>query len=171
MRWTAKVGDILNEPADVLICSANPFLTLSGGVGGALMLRYGDQLCHELEDYLKASGQRFAERGTVVLTRPPGTPYKAILHAVAVDGMYESSAKVVTRVLRDAMNAAARVGARSVAVTALATGYGRLSSEEFAMGVVGLAGFGLPRIQRAVIVVRSEHDADKIRQIIDPQRY
>ena len=33
MRWTIKHGNILNEPADVLICSANPFLNLSGGVG------------------------------------------------------------------------------------------------------------------------------------------
>jgi hypothetical protein len=34
VRWTVKCGDILDEPADVLICSANIFLNLSGGVGG-----------------------------------------------------------------------------------------------------------------------------------------
>src|SRR5437763_11221519 len=52
MHWRIRHGDILDEPADVLICSANPFLTLSGGVGGALLLRYGPSLQSELNEYL-----------------------------------------------------------------------------------------------------------------------
>jgi hypothetical protein len=42
MKWTVKSGNILDENADVLICSANVFLNLSGGVGGAILLRCGD---------------------------------------------------------------------------------------------------------------------------------
>lgn len=42
MRWIVKQGDILAEPADVLVCSANVSLNLSGGVGGEILRRYGD---------------------------------------------------------------------------------------------------------------------------------
>lgn len=55
MRWTLKSGDILDEPADVLVCSANVFQNLSGGVGGAILLRYGDavqRLCEIRHDRL-----------------------------------------------------------------------------------------------------------------------
>jgi hypothetical protein len=34
MFWHIRRGDILDEMAEVLVCSANPFLTLSGGVAG-----------------------------------------------------------------------------------------------------------------------------------------
>ncbi|MEM6506506.1 MAG: macro domain-containing protein, partial [Planctomycetota bacterium] len=91
MQWTVKHGDILDEPADVLICSANPFLTLSGGVGGALLQRYGDPLRIELEEVLKSRSVNYVDRGSVIVTFPSDTPYKSIIHAVAVDGMYESS--------------------------------------------------------------------------------
>jgi hypothetical protein len=32
--WTASVGEILELSAEAVICSANPQLNLSGGVGG-----------------------------------------------------------------------------------------------------------------------------------------
>lgn len=36
--WAASVGEILDLAADALICSANPQLNLSGGVGGGFLL-------------------------------------------------------------------------------------------------------------------------------------
>jgi O-acetyl-ADP-ribose deacetylase (regulator of RNase III) len=36
MKIIIKVGDVLSEPADVLISTANPWLNLSGGVNGAI---------------------------------------------------------------------------------------------------------------------------------------
>jgi O-acetyl-ADP-ribose deacetylase (regulator of RNase III) len=41
MKWHVHPGDILDIPADVLVSSANVYLTLSGGVGGAFLRRYG----------------------------------------------------------------------------------------------------------------------------------
>lgn len=166
MDWIVKNGDILDEPADALICSANPFLTLSGGVGGALHLRYGDHLCRELEAYLEERGKRYLDRGSVVVTRPAGVPYKAVIHGVAVDGMYDSSVEIVTGVLRGALSAAGEAGAKRVAVTALATGYGRLSVEDFARGVAGLAGETFGPVERATIVLRDADDTDAIRRVL-----
>ena len=167
MRWQVKHGDILDHPADVLICSANPFLTLSGGVGGALLLKYGNGLTDELTDHLARSGKRFAERGSVVVTYPQATPYKAVIHAVAVDGMYESSPEVVAEVLRESMRVAAEVEAREVAVTALATGYGKLTPADFAEGVSRMMVENFGTVERAMIVVRKPDEAEEIRRVLN----
>ena len=53
MRCTLKAGNILDEPADVLVCSANPHLTLSGGVGADLLARYGGRMQSALQDIVQ----------------------------------------------------------------------------------------------------------------------
>src|SRR6476659_2886089 len=91
MLWQLHHGDILDVPADVLVCSANVYLTLSGGVGGALLLRYGPEMQAVLSRHLADRVLRHVERGSVVEAPPCGSPYRAVIHAVAVDGFYESS--------------------------------------------------------------------------------
>ena len=166
MRWRVREGDILEEPADVLVCSANVFLTLSGGVGGALLLRYGTALQNELNDWLAREGRKFVDRGSVVVTKPAGTPYRAVVHAVAVDGFYESSPEIVTCVVRAALSAAAECGARTVALAALGTGYGKLSLREFGRGLRGVIGEELPPIEDVTIVVRGSGDAAEVAQAV-----
>jgi O-acetyl-ADP-ribose deacetylase (regulator of RNase III) len=51
-------GDIIELDVDVLICSANVSLNLSGGVGGALMEKYGAELQTELHSHLPANPSR-----------------------------------------------------------------------------------------------------------------
>ena len=79
MRWRVWHGDILDVPADILICSANVYLTLSGGVGGAFLLRYGPEMQENLRQYLTARGVRHVPRGSVVEMPPCGSPYRAVL--------------------------------------------------------------------------------------------
>ena len=43
-HWDVSHSDLLDSVADGLLCSANPNLNLSGGVGGAFALRYGDEM-------------------------------------------------------------------------------------------------------------------------------
>ncbi len=102
MRWSVKHGDILDEPADVLICSANPWLNLSGGVGGEFLLRHGPRMQEELHHHLAARSLRAVPQGEVVPCGPCGTPYKAVLHAVVVDCFYGSSPEVVRGVVSKA---------------------------------------------------------------------
>ncbi|GEM_PF-6934871 len=97
MQWTITHGDILDVPADVLVCSANVFLNLSGGVGGAILFRYGEAMQKELHGILAHRQRRFVDRGEVIQISPCGTPYKALLHAVAVDALYESSPQTSSR--------------------------------------------------------------------------
>src|SRR6267154_4979749 len=98
MNWLLRQGDILQQPADVLICSANVFLNLSGGAGGEILLRYGDAMQRELHQHLSDLKLRHVNRGAVIQTSPCGTNFKAVLHAVAVNGFYESSPAVVENV-------------------------------------------------------------------------
>jgi len=51
-----KVGDILAEAADV-ICPANPWLNMSGGVNGAILSLGGEAMQQELHAFLRCTRQ------------------------------------------------------------------------------------------------------------------
>src|SRR5215475_3687224 len=99
MRWRVHLGDLLDVPADVLVCSANIYLTLSGGVGGAFLLRYGPAMQESLFQYLLDRNKSHVEQGEVVAMEPCGSPYRAVLHAVAVDGLYDTTPEIVAAVI------------------------------------------------------------------------
>lgn len=85
MRWTIKTGNIVDEPAEVLVCSANPHLTLSGGVGADLLARYGPAMQTILQQVVRQRTPHFIPQGEVVSYSDAALPYRAILHAVAID--------------------------------------------------------------------------------------
>jgi O-acetyl-ADP-ribose deacetylase (regulator of RNase III) len=166
MKWSLKHGDLLDEPADVLVCSANVFLNLSGGVGGAFLLRYGGQMQEELHRYLVERRVRCVSPGTVVEMPPCGGPYRAVLHAVAVDAFYDSSPERTREVIRASLRAAARLEARTVALPAVATGYGRLSMRGFAEGLSPLLGEDIPPIAEVVLCLRNRDDVEEIARLL-----
>lgn len=163
--WRVESGNILDLSGDVLVCSANPFLTLSGGVGGAFLQRYGSAMQVFLSDYLQERAMRHVPPGTVVKAPPCGSPYHAVLHAVAVDASYDSTPATVTAVASRALAIAAELTADVVLLPALATGYGKLTKLEFANGLRPLVvrGHGVPRV---VICTRNPDDAVLIRHIL-----
>lgn len=114
MQWQVHQGDILDVPADVLICSANVYLTLSGGVGGALLLRYGPEMQQRLNAHLQTLGTRHVAPGEVVAVDGCSSPYLAVLHAVAVDAFYESTVESVAAVVSLALRRAAERSAATV---------------------------------------------------------
>jgi len=162
MRWSVQVGDILDIPADVLICSANVYLNLSGGVGGAFLLRYGSEMQMALHRYLAECNLRHVPRGTVVCMPSFRSPYRAVLHAVAIDAAYESSSAVVEVIVRDCLVKASAQCARVVALPALATGYGKLSIDDFIRGIQPLLIETFMPLEEVVIGVRSTDDATAI---------
>jgi O-acetyl-ADP-ribose deacetylase len=131
-KWLFKCGNILDEPADVLICSANVSLNLSGGVGAELLGRYGPAMQRALHDAIRSRSPRAAQRGEVVEYRSNEIPYKAVLHAVAINGWYETTAPIVRDVASVALRKCCALGVKRVALTALGTGFGNLSLPEFA---------------------------------------
>lgn len=162
MRWVLTHGDILDVPADVLVCSANVYLNLSGGVGGEILRRFGDAMQKELHGYLANLNLRFMKQGVVVPAASGGTRFTAVLHAVAVDGFYQSSPAIIQQTVGTALTMAASLGAGRVALTALATGYGRLSMRQFAEGVRPLTEVEFPPLAEVVVCVRHASERDEL---------
>ena len=157
MRWTLKAGNIIDEPADVLVCSANPHLTLSGGVGADLLACYGGRMQSALQDVVRQRNPHFIPRGEVIPYSDETLPYRAILHAVAVDGWYESSPKVIEQIVTTALQLASGYDARRVALAALATGFGHLALSEFAEGIRPLLRRELPPIAEVCVCLMEDY--------------
>lgn len=154
---SARSGDVLDEEVDVLVATANVKLDLSGGVNGGILSRGGAAIQAELRAHLARLGRTWVEPGTVVTTAPGPLRVHHIVHAVAVTGFYESSRELVSRTITAALREAASLGARTVALPALATGYGPLSVVEFARALdVALAGgAGAGRCELRVVLWRA----------------
>lgn len=147
--------DLLNVRADGLICSANPDLNLSGGVGGALLLQYGSRLQEELHALAKLRSTRLVPPGTAVLTTTAGLPWKAIAHAVAINTFYETTASFIVDAYLSALTQLAAIGCRTVAAACIGCGYGRCSNEEFARAIQLLRTKDLPADQAITFVTRN----------------
>jgi len=165
-------GDILAVPAEVLICSANIGLRLSGGVGGAIRIKFGnavaDGIQAELDHYLQSRGIAHANQGDVIPTSGGGSPFRTILHAIAVDGIYDSSVPIVRKTVGTALSLAK---ANRVALTALATGYGHLSIKQFGQAIASLFREEYPPVNTVTICVRHESDAQELTQMLSDFGY
>ncbi len=169
MRIFVIHGDILEVEADTLICSANVFLNLSGGVGGAIRIKHGDAVADSIQaalhGILRDRGVKHVKRGEFFVTEGAGTGFGRIIHAVAVDGMYESSVEEITRVVEATLSLAAARGGKRVALTALATGYGHLTVEDFALSVGPVLGKKIA-LEAITICVRHAEEAGAIRSVL-----
>lgn len=166
MKVVVKTGDVLLEKVDVLLCTANALLRMSGGVNGALLQRGGERVQDELDAYLKKHGKSAVERGSVIRTGPGPLQVTHILHVVGVNVFYETDVAVIARALRSALEEAGRLGARTVASPALATGYGPLSMAEFAQALQEALTPAPAGIEELRVVLRKEDDARLVRDIL-----
>ncbi|MEO1526893.1 MAG: macro domain-containing protein [Planctomycetota bacterium] len=130
-HWSVNHGDLLDCEADGLICSANPNLNLSGGVGGAFALRFGEAMQKYLHTHLREHGLTFIEPGNAVLAPSCGSPFRMVAHAVSIDGFYETNAETIAETYLSALRQLAESGCQTVASACLGCGYGRVTSTEF----------------------------------------
>lgn len=166
MQITIKQGDVLDETADVLICSANPWLTLSGGVGGAILLRGGEGVQDELRTCLRESGRSAVESGSVIRTGAGPLNVKHILHVVAVDPFYGSSVDLVRKALSAALEQARLLPAASVVTPMLATGFGPLTAAEFGEVLAAIRYDNWFPIDELIVVVRHAEEAEALRSAL-----
>src|ERR1041385_366493 len=162
MKWIVKQGNIVDEPADVLICSANHSLNLSGGVGADLLGRYGSKMQESLHEVLSKRNPKFLKQGEVIAYSDNSIPYKVIIHAVAIDGWYDSKPEIIASITEKALSVAASYFAKKVALTALATGFGHLTMEQFADGIRPLRNMEFSPIEEVCIVLMDEGQVLKL---------
>jgi O-acetyl-ADP-ribose deacetylase (regulator of RNase III) len=167
MNIEVLVGDVLDVPADVLIATANPWLQMTGGVNLKIILRpQGEFVYEELQAHLRAAGTRYVESGTVVRTGPGSLPVRHILHAVSIDRSYDSSVRLVSETIERALTQARELGARTVTMPALATGFGPLSMEEFAAALQQAVTRDWSPLETLKVVLLQEADAATVRGVL-----
>ena len=164
MNVSVLVGDIIDVPADVLVSTANPWLQMTGGVNLKIILRpKGEEIHAELQTYLPATKPRVVAPGTVVRTGPGSLPVKHILHAVAIDPSYDSSVELVASTISTALVQARDLGAKTVTLPALATGFGPLSMTDFAAALKTALARDWAPLEHLKVVLRNDDDADTVR--------
>jgi O-acetyl-ADP-ribose deacetylase len=161
-RWSVSHADILDITADGLLCSGNPSLNLSGGVGGAILLRYGSAMQTFLQDQLRAQGIRTVPPGTVVLSPPFGLPHRAVAHAVAIDVFYETNATLICATYQKALAQLAAEGCRTIAAACLGCGYGRFPPAEFAAVARRLFASNLPNLDQVTLTTTNRELAEAL---------
>ena len=166
-RWYLSNADILDAKADGLICSANPNLNLSGGVGGAFLLRYGSQMQDFLHEHLRSTGQRFIHPGHAVVAPPCGSTYKAIAHAVAIDAFYDTNCEFIRSAYENAIRQLAAASCRTIAAACLACGYGRCSIANFIESIEPLIARQYPNVDSITLVTTNTELSDALATIID----
>lgn len=160
-------ASILDLEVDGLICSANVSLNLTGGVGADLICRYPKtDMQRELHALLEHREAHFARRGEVFECSSEHTPYKLILHAVATDPMYQSSIKTLSEIILLCLDKTAEASCRSVALTALATGFGNLELDDFAASLESLTQHDFPSIQELHLALIDEYRYDELKEAL-----
>ncbi len=167
MKVEVIAGNILDIPADVLVSTAYPWLQMTGGVNLGIIVRSrGEDVYQELQGYLRDPSQKMVEPGTVVCTGPGSLPVKKILHAVSIDPSYDSSIELVRDTIIRALSQARELGARTVNLAALATGFGPLLMEEFAAALRQALAQDWTPLELLRVVVKHEQEAERIREVL-----
>lgn len=165
-QWCVSSTDILDAKADGLICSANPNLNLSGGVGGAFLLRYGTEMQDFLHGHLRSTGQRFIEPGNSVVAPPSGSTYKAIAHAVAIDAFYDTNCDFIRSAYENAISQLAAASCRTIAAACLACGYGRCSIAKFIESIEPLIAKPYLNVDTITLVTTNAELAESIAAVV-----
>lgn len=132
MRAGIQRIDVLDLDVDALIYSTNVMLNCSGGVGACLVNRYGREVQEDLYRLLHDRGSKHAERGEVIQHVSAGLPYSRVFHTLPCNGFYETSFEIISDILHRCLReCVSSPDVRSIALSALATGYGHLKYEEF----------------------------------------
>ncbi len=125
-------SNIIDIEADALIYSTNARLALTGGVGAALLEKFGLVLQNELLCCSSGTGRQMAEVGDVFETRLPGMPWKCIFHTIATDDLYHTRPETVLAILRKCFRRCVELQAiNSIITSPLGAGYGDLELDRF----------------------------------------
>lgn len=129
------VSDILNIEADGLISSGNILLNMSGGINGALLQKYGDQLQKELKLHLSNQKKHFVEPGFVYLFEQSIGNYKGVTYSVGINAWYESNINLVADTITKSIQLLITRKCEKIVLGAIGTGYGNLSKFDFGVAL------------------------------------
>lgn len=164
-QWHVHHGDILDFVADGLLCSANPHLNLSGGVGGAFGLKYGGGMQTFLHNYLRDQSLKYVEPGNAILAPPCGSPYVAVAHAVSIDAFYDTHPDTIIQTYDAGIQCLAAKCCSTIVAACLGCGYGRVTVDAFATVATHLFQTHYDRVTDITLVTTNVELAERLEPI------
>jgi O-acetyl-ADP-ribose deacetylase (regulator of RNase III) len=149
-----RQGDIVDTVADAIVFSSNEHLFLSGGAGASLLGKHGKPLQEAMQRVMAKRGLKVASRGSVFEIEPAET-WGRMFAVVAANGFYETSREDTEAALHEVLRRCSEIdGVKTVAITALGTGYGNMEIEDF---VALFCGIEIPEsLESLELVIHSE---------------
>lgn len=149
------VGDITAVEVEAIVNAANSQLWMGGGVAGAIKRAAGAQVEAD------AMAQGPIRPGQAVVTSagqlPP--PIRWVIHAATMGADLRTSEEYIRAATRAAIETAAQVGAKSIALPALGTGVGGFSihrAAEIMVAEAHRAQESASPLERILFVVRDQ---------------
>ena len=154
-------GDITTQAVDAIVNAANSALAGGGGVDGAIHRAGGPEVMAEI----RRDHPHGTPTGTAVVTTAGRLPARWIVHAVGPvwRGGGSDEAELLASAYRSALELAAGVGARTVALPAISAGiYGYPVDEAARIALASTRGHlaGATSIERATFVLFSADTFD-----------
>lgn len=155
MTIEAIVGDITTADTEAIVNAANSQLWMGGGVAGAIKRAAGGSVEQE------ATAQGPIQPGESVVTSAGNLaePIRWVIHAATMGPDLQTSEELVRRATASAFAAAARVGAKSIALPAMGTGVGGFPMQRAATVMVEearKAAEAKGSLERIVFVLRDD---------------
>lgn len=123
MRITAHQGDLTTEHVDAVVNAANSTLMGGGGVDGALHRAAGPELLEECRQVRASRWHDGLPVGEAVATGAGKLPARWVIHTVGPNRHRgQTDPALLASCFRRSVEAAAQVGARSVAFPAISAG-------------------------------------------------
>jgi O-acetyl-ADP-ribose deacetylase len=142
-RLVLVKGDITREAVDAIVNAANSSLMGGGGVDGAIHRRGGPTILEECRRLRATELPDGLPTGEAVVTTAGNLPARWVIHTVGpVYSTHEDRSALLGSCHTEALRAADRVGARTVAFPAISTGV-----------------YGYPLQEAAPIAVRAVREA------------
>jgi O-acetyl-ADP-ribose deacetylase (regulator of RNase III) len=132
-RVVTRMGDLLDEECDAIVCPSNPFNQMRGGVAAAIRMKGGDSV--EKEAMEKAPLMIGSAVPTTAGNLRPRI--RLVIHSPTVpEPVGQSNSTIVKRAMRSALICADQIGAHIVAFPGMGTGTGWLPYDEAARAMI-----------------------------------
>lgn len=147
MRIEAVRGDITTERVDAIVNAANATLMGGGGVDGAIHAAAGPALLTECRELRRTSHRGGLAVGDAVATGAGDLPARWVIHTVGPNRHRgQTDPDLLASCFTSALDVAARLGARSVAMPAVSAGvYGWDAAEVARVAVAAVRAWGARR--------------------------
>jgi O-acetyl-ADP-ribose deacetylase (regulator of RNase III) len=143
-------ADVTKLEVDAIANAANTQLMHGGGVAGAISRAGGPEVQRESNERAPIG------LGDAVETTAGDMPARWVIHAATMELGGPTSAEIIERATRSTLEAAERLGCRSIALVAFGTGVGGFPLEEAARIMVGTAREHEGALERIVFAVHGD---------------